>query len=178
MVKQISGFIVHCTGLVNRLNTGKAVLKKEDGTSPPEYNAATVTRVIIISNTLLRYDGYTDFARKYTPAPSISSLHPIPLGAAALYEIFCSNDPYHFDARIDDTHLISSVEHVNKNQSTMFENFFDMDKIHGICSSYSLHFADLIGYINPYTVRILGEVVPACQDRGGCPIVSDLDEAK
>jgi hypothetical protein len=33
-------------------------------------------------------------------------------------------------------------------------------------------------YINPYTVRIMGEVVPAHQGRGGCPIVSDLDEAK
>ncbi|KAF9536905.1 hypothetical protein EC957_009424 [Mortierella hygrophila] len=113
-----------------------------------------------------------------TPAPSISSLHPIPLGAAALYEILCSNGPYHFDARIDDTHLISSVDHANKNQSTVFGNFFDMDKIHGICSGYGLHFADRISYINPYTVRILGEVVPAYQDRGGRPIVSDLDEAK
>jgi hypothetical protein len=35
-----------------------------------------------------------------------------------------------------------------------------------------------MSYINPYTVRILGEVVSAHQGRGGCPIVSDLDEAK
>lgn len=35
-----------------------------------------------------------------------------------------------------------------------------------------------MNYINPCTVRILGEVVPAHQGRGGCPIVSDLDEAK
>ncbi|KAF9538417.1 hypothetical protein EC957_006764 [Mortierella hygrophila] len=121
---------------------------------PKQYNAATMIRVVLISNSLLRYPGYANFARKYAPAPSISSLHPIPLGAAALYEILCSNGPYHFDARIDDTHLISSVEHANKNQSTV------------------------ISYINPYTVRILGEVLPAYQDRGGRPIVSDLDEAK
>jgi hypothetical protein len=120
----------------------KRRMKKEGGTSPPEYNAATMIRVVLISNTLLRYTGYADFARKYAPAPSISSLHPIPLGAAALYEILCSKNPYHFDTRIDDTRLISSVEHANKNQSTVFGNFFDMDKIHGICSSYGLHFAD------------------------------------
>ncbi|KAG0251948.1 hypothetical protein BGZ95_006753 [Linnemannia exigua] len=144
----------------------KLQMKKEGGTSPPEYNAATMIRVVLISNTLLRYTGYADFSRKYVPAPSNSSLRPIPLGAAALYEILCSNDPYHFDARIDDTRLISSVEHANKNQSTVFGNFFEMDK-------YELH-----QYINPYTVRILGEVVPAHQGRGGCPIVSDLDEAK
>jgi hypothetical protein len=35
-----------------------------------------------------------------------------------------------------------------------------------------------MSYINPYTVRIMGEVVPAHQGRGGCPIASDLDEAK
>jgi len=120
----------------------KRRMKKEGGTSPPEYNAATMIRVVLISNTLLRYTGYADFARKYAPAPSISSLHPIPLGAAALYEILCSNDPYHFDARNDDTRLISSVGHANKNQSSEFRNFFEMDKIHGICSSYGLHFAN------------------------------------
>ncbi|KAK3836850.1 MAG: hypothetical protein J3R72DRAFT_198858 [Linnemannia gamsii] len=153
-------------------------MKKEGGTSPPEYNAATMIRVVLISNTLLRYTGYADFARKYAPVPSISSLHPIPLGTAALYEILCSNDPNHFDARIDDTRLISSVEHANKNRSTMFGSFFDMEKIHGICSSYGLQFADRMSYINPYNVRILGEVVPAHQGCGGYPIVSDLDEAK
>ncbi|KAF8935893.1 hypothetical protein BGZ47_009740 [Haplosporangium gracile] len=110
-------------------------------------------RVVHITNALLRYAGYADFARKYAPAPSISSLHPIPLSAAALYEILCSNDPYYFDARIDDPRLISSVEHANKNKST-----------------YELH--------HPYAVRILGEVAPAHQGRGGCPIVSDLDDAK
>jgi hypothetical protein len=120
----------------------KRRMKKEGGTSPPEYNAATMIRVVLISNTLLRYTGYADFARKYAPAPSVSNLHPIPLGAAALYEILCSNHPYHFDARIDDTRLISSVEHANKNKSTVFGNFFDMDKIQKICSSYGLHFAD------------------------------------
>jgi hypothetical protein len=117
-------------------------MKKEGGTSPPEYNVATMIRVVLISNALLRYAGYADFSRKYAPAPSISTLHAIPLSAAAIYEILCSREPFHFDARIDDTHLISSVEHANKNKSTMFGNFFDMDKIHGICSSYGLHFAD------------------------------------
>ncbi|OAQ23204.1 hypothetical protein K457DRAFT_1824833 [Linnemannia elongata AG-77] len=156
----------------------KRRMKKEGGTSPPEYNAATMIRVVLISNTLLRYTGYATFARNYAPAPSVSTLHPIPLGAAALYEILCSNTAYHFDARINDTRLISSVEHANKNQSTVFGNFFDMDKVHGICSNYGLHFADRMTYINPYTIRILGEVVPAQQGRGGNPIISDLDEAK
>ncbi|KAG0379051.1 hypothetical protein BGX24_001855 [Mortierella sp. AD032] len=92
--------------------------------------------------------------------------------------ILWSNDTYHYDAKIDDTRLISSVEHANKNQSTGIESIFDMEKIHGICSSYGLHFPDRMGYINSYSVRILGEVVPVHQGRGGCPIVSDLDEAK
>ncbi|KAK3829991.1 MAG: hypothetical protein J3R72DRAFT_496176 [Linnemannia gamsii] len=92
--------------------------------------------------------------------------------------ILWSNGTYHYDARIDDTRFISSVEHANKNQSTGIENFFDMEKIHGIYSSYGLHFADRMSYINSYSVRILGEVVPVHQGRGGCPIVSDLDEAK
>ncbi|KAG0379049.1 hypothetical protein BGX24_001853 [Mortierella sp. AD032] len=40
----------------------KRRMKKEGRTSPPEYNAATMIRVARISNTLLQYTGYIDFA--------------------------------------------------------------------------------------------------------------------
>ncbi|KAG0295570.1 hypothetical protein BGZ96_011423 [Linnemannia gamsii] len=68
------------------------------------------------------------------------------------------------------------TRHANKNKSTVFRNFFDKDEIHGICSRYALHFVDR--YTNPYTVRILGDVVPSHQSHGGCLIVSNLDETK
>ncbi|KAK3829989.1 MAG: hypothetical protein J3R72DRAFT_425998 [Linnemannia gamsii] len=40
----------------------KRRMKKEGRKSPPEYNAATMIRVFRISNTLLQYTGYIDFA--------------------------------------------------------------------------------------------------------------------
>jgi hypothetical protein len=116
--------------------TPKCRILEEGGTSSPKYNAATMIHVVLISNTLLRYTGYTECTRKYAPAPSISNLHPIPLGAAGLYEILCSRSSQHFDCWIDDTYLISSVEHANKNPAVMFQSFFDMDKIHKTCSTY------------------------------------------
>ncbi|KAF9109264.1 hypothetical protein BGX30_008465, partial [Mortierella sp. GBA39] len=116
--------------------------KHDGGTSPPEHNAATMIRAVLLSNHLLRYTGYADFTRQFSPAPSISTLHPIPLSAAGIYEVLCPSSDLHFDVKIDETHPITSVEHANKNQLAVFANFFDLKKIEKVCTTYGLEFAN------------------------------------
>jgi hypothetical protein len=115
--------------------------KHDGGASPPEHNAATMIRVVLLSNHLLRYTGYANFTRRFSTAPSISTLHPIPLGAAGIYEVLCPSSALHFDAKIDKTRSITSVEHANKNQLAVFVNFFDIAKIEKVCTTYGLEFA-------------------------------------
>ncbi|KAG0247813.1 hypothetical protein BGZ95_008425, partial [Linnemannia exigua] len=135
-------------------------------------------RAVLLSNHFLRYTGYTDFTRRFSPAPSISTLHPIPLSAAGIYEVLCPSTDHHFDAKIDETHSITSVEHANKNQMAVFSNFFDLKKIEKVCATYGLEFAKRLTFVNSFMTRVLGEVRPAFQGRGGSPVVSDLEDAK
>lgn len=138
---------VECAAVVRivgtfRDYTPKRREKQDGGTAPPEHNAATMIRAVLLSNHLLRYTGYTDFTWQFSPAPSISSLHLIPLGAAGLYEALCPSSAHHFEAKIDETHSITSVEYANKNQLAIFASFFDIKKIEQVCAIYGFKFAN------------------------------------
>ncbi|KAG0357539.1 hypothetical protein BGX24_006178, partial [Mortierella sp. AD032] len=100
--------------------------------------------------------------------PSVASLHPVPLGAAALYDTLCWKAPSHFDVHDANGKPISSVTIATKNKEDTFANFFDMESIRKTCSKYKLKFG-------------FREVIPEGANRGegtGSPVISMLDEAK
>ncbi|KAK3844920.1 MAG: hypothetical protein J3R72DRAFT_437455 [Linnemannia gamsii] len=149
------------------------------GTSPPTANAAAMIRIVLPSNHVLKYTGYTEFTRRFAPAPSVASLHPVPLGAAGIYDTLCWKAPNNFDIYDQDMQPISSVKTATKNKESVFSNFFDLDAINTMCKKYNLRFSQRLTFVNRYTIRILGEVIPEGEDRGnGAPVVSVLDESK
>jgi hypothetical protein len=96
--------------------TPKRVKNSSGGTSPPTPNPASMIKVVLLSNHMLRYTGYSQFTRRFALAPSIASLHPVPLGAAALYDTLCWKAPGHFDIYDADGKPISSVAVATKNR--------------------------------------------------------------
>jgi len=194
--------------------TPKRVSSPSGKTSPPTANAASMIRIVLLSNHLLQYTGYSQYTRRFAPAPSVASLHPIPLGAASIYDTLCWKAPNNFDIYDSNHKPITSVKTATKNRNDTFTNFFDLDAIYWICRKYKLRFAfryvfllqSLTGhaqiiictfrekksskvafsfysirltFVNRYTVRLLGEVIPEGADRGeGAPIISMLDESK
>lgn len=135
-----------CAAVVNIVKslapyTPKRVSNASGSTAPPTANAATMIRIVLISNHFLQYSGYGQFARRFAPAPSVASLHPIPLGAAALYETLCWKAPNNFDIYDKSHKPIASVITATKNQTDVFDNFFDIEAIHGLCRKYKLRFA-------------------------------------
>lgn len=121
--------------------TPKRVPSSSGKTSPPTANAASMIRIVLLSNHILQYTGYSQYTRRYAPAPSIASLHPIPLGAASIYDTLCWKTPNNFDIYDSDYKPITSVKTATKNRNDTFTNFFDLDAIYGICRKYKLRFA-------------------------------------
>ncbi|KAK3808256.1 MAG: hypothetical protein J3R72DRAFT_428373 [Linnemannia gamsii] len=120
--------------------TPKRVKNSSGGTSSPTPNPASMIKVVLLSNHILRYTGYSQFTKRFAPAPSVASLHPVPLGAAALYDALCWKAPGHFDIHDANGKPISSVTIATKNKEDTFANFFDMESIHKMCSKYKLKF--------------------------------------
>ncbi|KAG9071356.1 hypothetical protein KI688_005567 [Linnemannia hyalina] len=160
--------------------TPKRVPKSSGGgTSPPTANAAAMIRIVLLSNHVLRYTGYTEFTRRFAPAPSVASLHPVPLGAAGIYDTLCWKAANNFDIYDLDRQPISSIVTATKHKDAVFSNFFDLDAINAMCQKYKLRFRQRLTFVNRYTIRILGEVIPEGVDRGdGAPVVSVWDESR
>ncbi|KAF9102463.1 hypothetical protein BGX30_009302, partial [Mortierella sp. GBA39] len=97
---------------------------------------------------MLRYTGCSQFTRRFASAPSAASLHPMPLGAAALYDTLCWKAPGHFDIYDANGKPISSVTIVTKNKEDTFANFFDMKSIRKTCSKYKLKFCFRMTFVN------------------------------
>ncbi|OAQ28663.1 hypothetical protein K457DRAFT_562871 [Linnemannia elongata AG-77] len=149
------------------------------GTSPPTANAAAMIRIVLLSNHILRYTGYTEFTRRFAPAPSVASLHPVPLGAAGIYDTLCWKTANNFDIYDLNRQPISSVATATKQKDAVFSNFFDLNAINEMCQKYKLRFKQRLTFVNRYTIRILGEVIPEGVDRGGgAPVMSVLDESR
>ncbi|KAG9063538.1 hypothetical protein KI688_004422 [Linnemannia hyalina] len=160
--------------------TPKRVPKSSGGgTSLPTANAAAMIRIVLLSNHVLRYTGYTEFTRRFAPALSVASLHPVPLGAAGIYDTLCWKAANNFDIYDLDRQPISSVVTATKHKDAVFSNFFDLDAINAMCQNYKLRFRQRLTFVNRYTIRILGEVIPEGVDRGeGVPVVSVWDESR
>ncbi|KAF9117604.1 hypothetical protein BGW39_002024, partial [Mortierella sp. 14UC] len=146
---------------------------------PPTAHVANSAPVIIIANQLLRVSGYPQFCRRIAPSSSIGPLHPLPLGAASLYETLCASAPGHFDTYNERNTVISSVPKARRNAVALFSSLFDLDKIKSICARRKLTFAHRLTYVDRYTIHVLGDVIQEGDMRGtGAPVRSALDDAK
>jgi hypothetical protein len=119
--------------------------------------------LVVIANTLLRATGYPSFTREVAPSVSPASLHGLPLSAWGLYEMFCSKGEGRFDVRDSAGDLITNRQKTGKSLESkrqVFGAFFDLDTVDKICKSHGLQFANRITYVDRYTVRITGTVLP------------------
>ena len=107
-------------------------------TTPPTPSAAPMCGIVLIANTLLRVTGYPEFTRRIAPVPSAGSLHPIPLGAAALYECLCAKSPGHFDPFYDPINKITSLPAATHHRDEIFASLFDMNSIMIMCAQRKL----------------------------------------
>jgi hypothetical protein len=100
--------------------------------------------IILIANTLFRVTGYHEFCQSICPQHSTASLHPLPLTSANIYEMFCSKNGNQFDVFDSDNKAISSVQSATNpdNKRSVFEGFFDMDKVDQICHENNIKFAN------------------------------------
>jgi hypothetical protein len=92
--------------------------------------------IVLIANTVLRATGYPDFTCRIAPVPAAGSLHPIPLGAAALYECLCAKSPGHFDPFYDPTKKITSLPTAIHHKDELFASLFDISSINSICHHF------------------------------------------
>ncbi|KAG0250577.1 hypothetical protein BGZ95_007155, partial [Linnemannia exigua] len=135
--------------------------------------------LILIANQVVRIGGYPDFAMRIAPSPSVGGLHALPLGPAGVYESLCSSTKGHFDPHVTPDTVVSSVPKARSHADALFECFFDMNLIHAMCKKHSVVFANRLTYVDRHTIHILGDIIPAGQERGsGAPVRSELEEER
>ncbi|KAF9358967.1 hypothetical protein BGX26_000509 [Mortierella sp. AD094] len=138
--------------------------------------------IVLIANTILRATGYHEFTRRLAPQISTSSSHGIALGAVGIYECLCSNLKRQFDVMDVDGNPLTSYRQITAqplNKRAVFGAFFDLKKIDSVCRSHGLEFRNRIVYVDRYTIRLVGNVVPhGVNERKGQPVVSRLDQRK
>ncbi|KAK3815084.1 MAG: hypothetical protein J3Q66DRAFT_343783 [Benniella sp.] len=140
----------------------------------------------MIANSVLRAAGYSHFTQKVSPQLSTASLHGLQLGAVGVYETLCSRNKRQFDVRDSNGELITNyltVQSSTANKRTMFASFLDMTKVNKICGEHGLIFRDRITFVDEWTVRLTGRVIPNGKEnngniRNGHPVVSRYDERK
>ena len=118
-----------------------------DGSRYRDHTAHVTLRapIVLIANAVLRATGYSRFARRVSPQPTVSSVHALHLGPAGIYEVLCQADAGHFDivdAAGNPLTIIANVTSPRANIRAAFKAFFDMDKVEGICKAHGLRFAD------------------------------------
>ncbi|KAF9992781.1 hypothetical protein BGZ65_011808, partial [Modicella reniformis] len=121
------------------------------------------------------------------PTTSVSSVHSLGLNAVGLYEVLCSKEENHFDVNDAFGMPLTSVARVTlpaENKRAVFGAFFDLEKIDRTCAKYGLRFYNRVVYVNQYTVRVVGSVIPngglliGNRKRTGHPVVSQLEQRR
>lgn len=129
----------------------QAVPAGETGSHHPPRFVMLLAPFALIANTILIATGYRKFTRLLSPNQSATSTHPLPLNAAALYEVLASSGENQFDVRepgvsgrtITDAHRARDVE----GGKAMFAAFFDLDAIDRICTNHGLKFANKYAFV-------------------------------
>ncbi|KAH7030287.1 hypothetical protein BKA57DRAFT_541270 [Linnemannia elongata] len=142
----------------------QVVTAGEPGSHHPPRFVMLLAPFAMIANSILRAAGYHKFTRRICPIPSATSTHPLPLNATAIYEVLASSGKGHFDVLEPGSsgRTIKSVQQARDiaGGEAMFAAFFDMEKIHRVCQDHGLAFANRITFIDKYTLRIMGSVLP------------------
>ncbi|KAF9093787.1 hypothetical protein BGX27_001569, partial [Mortierella sp. AM989] len=150
-------------------------------TQPSIPHVALRAPLVIIANTVLQLTGYNQFTRRITPQVSAGSLHGLALGAVGMYEVFCARSPGRFDVKDIEGKPLTGYRNITRfpaNKKAVFGAFLDMTKVHRICEDHGLEFADRITYVDPFTVRLTGKIIPHGNMRVGHPVVSKFQERK
>ena len=113
----------------------------ESGSRHPPQFIILLAPFAMIANSTLRAADYHKFIRRISPISSVTSTHPLPLNAAAVYEVLASRGKGHFDVLEPDTsgQTIKSAQQARG--IPMFEAFFDMEMIDRVCQDHGLSFA-------------------------------------
>ncbi|KAF9109796.1 hypothetical protein BGX27_007170 [Mortierella sp. AM989] len=159
-------------------------LPRRDGKGGYKEHIAHVTTrapIVIISNAFLRACGYSAFTRRLAPHGSTSALHGLQLGATGLYEALCQQSPGHYDVQdLEGAPLTCArqITTVKANKEVVFGAFMNIEKIQKICSDHGLIFRHRITFVDEFTIRLTGAVVPHGEYRKGYPVTSAIDERK
>ncbi|KAF9553113.1 hypothetical protein EC968_010685, partial [Mortierella alpina] len=90
----------------------------------------------------------------------------------------CSEGPLQFDIEDKGGVPLTNANNVPRNKTAVFASFFDVAKLEAICRAHGLKFAHRISYVDQFTIRIMGEVIPEGADRGKRPISSTYEERR
>ncbi|KAK3816156.1 MAG: hypothetical protein J3Q66DRAFT_431801 [Benniella sp.] len=118
----------------------------------------------LIANRALLIAGYNHFTRRITPLISADTVHGLALGAVGMYEVLCSSQPGRFDVRDAEGNSLTNVLNITRypaNKEAIFGAFFDMRRIKAVCKDHGLVFNNRITYVDPYTIRLTGKVLPS-----------------
>jgi len=134
--------------------------------------------IVIIANAVLRALGYPEFTRIISPQVSPSSSHALLLNSRGLYECLCSQEALRFDIKDKNGLPLTIANEATRNKAVVFASFFDIGKIEEMCHAHGLRFAHRFSFVDQYTIRIMGEVIPEGPDRGKRPISSTFEKRK
>ncbi|KAF9998182.1 hypothetical protein BGZ65_006292 [Modicella reniformis] len=147
----------------------------------PLAHVALRAPLVIIANAVLRYTGYSMFCRRIAPQVSTGALYALPLGSVGVYEVFGGSGSDRFDLFDGNDTLVSNTAVATRSESdrrAMIGCMFDLNKINAICQKHQLRFINRLTYVDQYTIRISGTVVPHGTERRGFPESSSYEERK
>ncbi|KAK3825547.1 MAG: hypothetical protein J3Q66DRAFT_106533 [Benniella sp.] len=108
----------------------------------------------------------------------MGSRHALPLNAAGIYEVLASPLTNQYDICDTDGAVITNVVTARKRKEEMFSSFFDLVKIRKICEDHGPTFAERLVYVDRYTVRIQGELIPPSPGSNRQPFIDAYGERR
>ncbi|KAF9344070.1 hypothetical protein BGX34_006019, partial [Mortierella sp. NVP85] len=147
-------------------------------TKAPMAHVALRAPLVMIANAVLRSTGYTKFTRSISPEVSPSSTHALHLDATAIFEILCPPGINHFDVLDTDRKPLTQARLARDHKKAVFGAFFNVGKAQQLCLDRKMIFANRITFVDRFTLRIMGEVIPNGPDRTTGPVYSEYEAAK
>ncbi|KAI8349760.1 hypothetical protein B0O80DRAFT_140303 [Mortierella sp. GBAus27b] len=172
-----------CRVMTNVINLIRPYVPKRVRDSKGQYQDPTPHVALqlpfaMIANQFLRAAGYLHFTRETSASVSMGSRHALPLNAGSVYEVLCSESPSKYDIKDKTGAPITSLVAARKHKDAVLESFFDMSKVHSTCHDHGITFTDRLIYVDRYTVRLQGEIIPALESNRRHPFVNHYDERK
>ncbi|KAF9109429.1 hypothetical protein BGX27_007636 [Mortierella sp. AM989] len=154
-----------------------------DGSSYDDHLPHVTLRapMVLIAISTLHATGYSKFIHRVSPQVSTGKPWALCLIAVGMYDVFCKKQPGHFDiqdafgSRITDYEVITSLP---GNKRSVMGSFFNMEKVDQICRFHGLAFRNRITFIDEYTIRLTGDVLPNGDQRKGYPIENQYENRK